>query len=475
MIGDNEGVAFFGGPWGNIAFLEDADVIAQRLRTAVHMVEQVGACADRAVDRLEAGHFGDFMWTIVVWTEFYRERCLAVRRAQEAITSWQETTLHRVKRELEELIAKLEVAAADYEEAERYAMGQFSTWESIRSRVINSMAQFGPLGWLAGVAGAAASAVLGVPGYLVENGRWPSWGELLRSHQADLTAVVGGLAVPGFQWEPPSTSTASRGLGGLVLMLTGPDNLSFAVKRVSQTATGAPAGMGDVTQRILDLARSRSEDTTKIGITKVVSKAGAVSWLVTIPGTATPDITSPNPAGMLTNFLAVAGDPNVIGLATCAALRDAGAKKGEPVVLAGHSQGGIVSAQLAADEDFNSLYSVAGILTLGSPIGAMKPPVGQQWMSIEHVQDPVPALSPTSEYGSRHTAVIRDLAEASDEDLHEAQSDPEVAHTGSTYRATAELVDGYDDGNLAAWREAVAPVMDGEATATVTEYEISVR
>lgn len=74
------------------------------------------------------------------------------------------------------------------------------------------------------------------------------------------------------------------------------------------------------------------------------------------------------------------------------ALEDAGARPGDPVVLTGHSLGGIDAAGLAANQEFRRRYSVAAVTTFGAPVGGFAIPRSTSVMSVEHVDDVVPPL-----------------------------------------------------------------------------------
>lgn len=77
------------------------------------------------------------------------------------------------------------------------------------------------------------------------------------------------------------------------------------------------------------------------------------------------------------------------------ALEEAGAQSGDQVVLAGFSQGGLATANLAANRSFSSRYQVRALITQGSPVGAV--PVREEvvHLDIQHQDDPVPHLQPS--------------------------------------------------------------------------------
>jgi hypothetical protein len=326
------------------------------------------------------------------------------------------------------------------------------------------------LGQLAAAGAVCLSTLVGIPGCWLEKGRVPSLAEMLRSHHGDARAVLASAVLPRFRFGQPSSADVARGITGQTTALYG-DGLEVKIARLQEREDSAPAGVAALANKIRALSASRDKDSTKVALSKLTGPDGKVSWLVTIPGTigASP-IPGPNPAGMSTNLRGVAGDPNAVGIATVAAMQDAGVRKGEPVVFAGHSQGGIVSAQLAADPDFNRMFTVAGILTLGSPVSLMKPPKDQQWLSVEHSQDVVPAALPANERGANHTTVVRDLGVSAPPGGEGADNLLNAFHGTPVYARTGEMIDQSSASSLQAWRQAVAPVLNQNATVTTTEY-----
>ena len=115
-----------------------------------------------------------------------------------------------------------------------------------------------------------------------------------------------------------------------------------------------------------------------------------------IPGTAKwSPIAGSNPLDLTSNVHAIASqsDPNVELAASersvLAALRVAHVGAGDEVVLVGHSQGGIVAANIASS---HHPFKVAGVVTFASPIAQAKIASDTTVLAIEHTNDPVPAL-----------------------------------------------------------------------------------
>jgi hypothetical protein len=475
-----------GGSAGPIACMEDLERVALQLNLAAGCIQDAKALGDQALGGIQAvptvlfaglegfrlGFAQAGQCRVVGSSRHLTPTELAVRSEAiaEAGRFLGPAGIGGLEEELDDLAARLRLASAGYEAADQAAGEKVSAWEALRATIVGSRARLGPLGQLAATQDIVNSALLGLPGYWLENGRLPSLAELLRSHHGDVRALLGSAVLSPLL--VPDTPEVARGVTAVTTFFYG-DGLSVSVERGRSVADSAPAGVAALADRIGALSASRAEDSTKVAVSRVVALDGQVSWLVTIPGTSHVTLDNgPVPSDMNTNLRAVAGDVNAIGLATLAALRDAGARKGEPVVLAGHSQGGIVSAQLASDPDFNRVFTVAGVLTLGSPVSQMKPGSAQQWLSLEHVQDTIPALAPANERGANHTTVVRDLAEADDPETRQGRDTMPVYHGTGTYAATGAMVDAAPDPSLESWRQAVAPVLDQTATVTTTEYVV---
>lgn len=75
-----------------------------------------------------------------------------------------------------------------------------------------------------------------------------------------------------------------------------------------------------------------------------------------------------------------------------AAMEEAGIEPGDPVMLQGHSQGGMVTAELTRDEEFMDRYTVTHMITEGAPNDSRSISPGVQTLAIEHSNDPVPEL-----------------------------------------------------------------------------------
>lgn len=162
-----------------------------------------------------------------------------------------------------------------------------------------------------------------------------------------------------------------------------------------------PKEAGDVLDSINSIESSvASADNTssRVRVRHVTGADGQGAWIVEVPGTQDWSAKSPtNPADLTANLAAVAGLPSTLYPAIEQALRTSMAKAGvkpgtEPVMLAGHSQGGIVATRMAQDQRFRSTFRVTQVMTAGSPVSNMALPDSVKSLDLAHRRDVVPRL-----------------------------------------------------------------------------------
>ncbi len=181
----------------------------------------------------------------------------------------------------------------------------------------------------------------------------------------DLHVFDDGRPVVG----PPSTVTDP----------TRPEDLTDLVTMVDQAQGARPDGSGNI--RITTV---QGPD----GPAVVVSVPGTTDWG---PGTS-----GQSPVDLTGNLVAVSGEQSTaiqgVEQAIAQAQADGTIPPGAPVMLVGHSQGGIIAAQLAADQDFVSRYNVTDMMTFGTPLDGVPVDPRVQTLALQHATDPVPRL-----------------------------------------------------------------------------------
>jgi pimeloyl-ACP methyl ester carboxylesterase len=195
---------------------------------------------------------------------------------------------------------------------------------------------------------------------------------------------------------------------------------------------------------------SMSKDRAHVQVVRVPRPDGSTSWIVQIPGTQTVDLAhADNPLDMDTNLNLMQregmGPPTVMEQQVLAAMRRAGIGPNDPVMLTGHSQGGITAASLAVRHPDG--FNIRSVVTAGAPIARFDIPGNVSVMSLEHSQDVIPKVdSAANPDRANWTTVTRDL---------EAGDGPETfgnAHAADRYSATGALVDGSVEESISAWR-----------------------
>jgi hypothetical protein len=149
--------------------------------------------------------------------------------------------------------------------------------------------------------------------------------------------------------------------------------------------------MGGVTAAYEDGGYAGTPDAA-VRIT-AVDKGNGPAYIVTIPGTSEWNLRSgSNPMDTVGNLASASGTLSTASQAVTMAMRQAGIPDGAPVMLVGHSQGGMTAANLAADPGFRGQFNVTNVMTYGSPIDSTRIPGNVDTLALQHPFDVVPRL-----------------------------------------------------------------------------------
>lgn len=159
-------------------------------------------------------------------------------------------------------------------------------------------------------------------------------------------------------------------------------------------ATTTPRGASQLLSRISALSSSDTNGQVEVlrHTTPLDGGAQRTSWSVVIRGTQRWDAGGANPQDLLTNLQGVAGEESDQVRAVRTAMEMAGIQEGDTIEFTGHSQGGIIAAQMAADPQVAGVYHVAAVLTAGAPTAGASVGAGVDMLNLENTGDPVPAL-----------------------------------------------------------------------------------
>jgi hypothetical protein len=217
----------------------------------------------------------------------------------------------------------------------------------------------------------------------------------------------------------------------------------------------------------------------RVRVIEVPQPDGTSAWVVEIPGTQEwRPRAGPDPFDVTTDVAAMAGDATVAARGVTAALDDAMAAagrtaSGDPVLLTGHSQGGILAAALASDPAFRAGHRVTQVVTAGSPVARFPVPDDVSVLSLENAQDPVPHLDGSANPDrATWTTVTRDLAGDRDVD-----GSPFAGHDYAEYAETARALDSVPPGENASvdhWRAGATAFLSGDAhgRVVVRDYRV---
>lgn len=265
--------------------------------------------------------------------------------------------------------------------------------------------------------------------------------------------AVGGLHLP------PTVVTAlgEQGLG--VLTVSGSaaaigvaanaagllKESSVSVTRGSSWRSGVA---GSLQERVDRIPAPEEGEAGQIRIDRYEHADGSVGFEVYLSGTSDFSLaTGDQPLDLTSNVWSVAGFESGAYRAAAAAMSDAGITRETPVVITGHSQGGLIAAQLAASGD----YRTAGLFTTGAPAGQVAVPASVPWIALEHTDDIVPALGGTSTH-SDPVVVRREVFDGRPVD----ESEWFPAHRRGEYERTAALVDESRETRIAGVRREFA-------------------
>ncbi len=207
-----------------------------------------------------------------------------------------------------------------------------------------------------------------------------------------------------------------------------------AVKRSGRTRlTTAPETFEERTARL-------PEGDAQVRIDRYERAGAPARYEVYIGGTRDLSlVASDQPWDMTSNLNAMAGGESGSYRAVQEAMRLAGIDAKSPVVFNGHSQGGLVAAQLAASGEYNT----KGVFTLGAPAAQIDLPASIPWIAVEHSEDVVPALA--GNWQSSDPIIVR-RAVFADRPVPSDVALP--AHQIGVYRETARLIDESNEQRL---------------------------
>lgn len=220
-------------------------------------------------------------------------------------------------------------------------------------------------------------------------------GGLLDGILGPTTSPLPGLPF-GLSPFTPDTGSAAGDLAALY----GPDGGASVVANGLSVDHGLvqPGSLTDVIAHLGEVsalsAPGHPEHNGTIEIQTLTGPDGEVRHIVYLPGTddmtTLPWSQDGDVRDLATDLQLVAGHDNAYQQGILAAMHQAGIVPGEPVLLAGHSQGGMEAAAILSQ---GSDFDVTDVVTAGAPTAQVAGfPPGSNVLSLEHQGDVVPLL-----------------------------------------------------------------------------------
>jgi hypothetical protein len=261
---------------------------------------------------------------------------------------------------------------------------------------------------------------------------------------------AGGLPLPG--------STAR--LAGL-LATPFPDGAAVVTAQPAAPTgdgSGPPRGTADL-MRAVALRGSNNAGGGSIDV-RTLDGAGGRRVIVDITGTTVwnvdPRRRTPQVSDMGTNLRALANRSSVFERGVVQALRLAGVCPSEPIMLVGHSQGGMIAARLAGQLQVAG-FTVTHLVTAGAPIGLAAVPDSVSVLSLQNQGDVVPELDGADNPRRANWITARTA--------HGPDSVP-GRHSVRSYLAGAVDVDASVHPALAHWRRDAAGFLRADRVST---------
>ena len=221
------------------------------------------------------------------------------------------------------------------------------------------------------------------------------------------------------------------------------------------------------------VAAGEGLDGGRVRVVEVARGDGGSAWVVVVPGTQewSPQAGA-NPFDLTSDVRAVTGGATVAAAGVAAAVAVVRSRAGprstaaDPVLLVGHSQGGILAAALASDPGFTSRNRVSHVVTTGSPVALFPVDPSARVLSVERGDDPVPRLDLSPNPDRPSWVTVRTTGVGPPVDLRSHRLEGYVATLRAAEAAAPGTVHGLD-----AWEASAGGVL-GRPVRSVSELVI---
>ncbi|MEV7660628.1 hypothetical protein [Paenarthrobacter sp. NPDC089316] len=232
------------------------------------------------------------------------------------------------------------------------------------------------------------------------------WGWLTSGEPPSITQMVSnGVLFVASTWNAAATVTSfgfhnphllddGRPVAGNPIPLTvgKPGEADANGRAVTPVPSTLSAILATTDAAYADAGMAGTEDTG-IRITAVDKPGAPPAYIISIPGTTRwmPDGAA-NATDLTGNLELAGGNLSTAAEAVRIAMEKAGIPQDAPVLLTGHSQGGMIATALASDSSFTERFNVTNVVTYGSPVDSAPIPSSIDVLALQHAGDPVPQV-----------------------------------------------------------------------------------
>ena len=241
--------------------------------------------------------------------------------------------------------------------------------------------------------------------------------------------------------------------------------IGIRVRSEQPPALPAPHSSADVVRGLASIA---ALGDGSVGVQRVNGPDGE-AYIVSIPGTQDWSLWDDNHVDLQGNTEIRAGLVSDQMKSVISAMEAAGIPRDAPVMLAGHSQGGITAMALAASPTLLAGFNVTHVMTLGACGAGYPVPKNVQVLHLEHPEDIVPGLDlRPSAAGPNETTFTHAISQSPDPELAKRAQVINTAHTFQGYIATAELAESGVSKSVDAFTASATPFIGPDTVATST-------
>ncbi|WP_344008805.1 hypothetical protein [Nocardioides lentus] len=284
-----------------------------------------------------------------------------------------------------------------------------------------------------------------------------------------LAALAGGT-VDGSHPLLPAGAAGTAGAAGLLAATYGPEGAPVVTRRSDlDRAPAPPRDVADLIGGLAGVAALAGTAPGAVAVDTLVGADGTRRHVVHLPGTddmtTWPWTRDGDARDLGANLRLASGSPMTYGAGVLRAMAEAGVGPDEPVLITGHSQGGMAATALAAAARSGEVpFDVRQVVTAGSPATPLSATLGGagargvEVLALEHRGDPVPHLDGTAPVDAPHrvTVIFGGDGAVPGAAGGAGGADPVDRHGLRHYVAGAAAADASDHPSLVAQRDRLA-------------------